>query len=90
MIKFFGAFVITTAFLLFIPDTAPDVQAKERIVAPQVIGNKKKIDSIKVPASNCIVNGEGNEQLFEQHVMRCINKRNWLNINIVDGEEAAF
>ena len=87
MTKFLTAFAITTAFLW----ASADSIAHETVVAPVPLQKhigpiviEKKVAPLKVPANNCIVSGGEKGQILEQHVLRCNNRRNWLNINIVE------
>ena len=84
MIKFFGAFFITMAFLWATSEIFPDVHAMDRAEESKVFAPEKKHKAIKVPGESCIVSVEEKDQLFEQHIALCMNKHNWLNIGFVN------
>lgn len=91
MAKFLTAFIITVAFLW----VSTDVGARESIHAPSAphkrigpIVLEKKVNMLKVPANNCIVSGGEQGQILERYALQCTNRRNWLNIDFADKEEA--
>ena len=50
---------------------------------PAAIINNKKVNSIKIPGTDCIVNVEGEDSLrFDSYISKCLNQRNWLIISV--------
>ena len=83
MMKFLAAFCVTSAFLFGIADFGvPSTKLELQPLVPSKIVDKKKAPPIRVPHTSCIVSVEGVAHTLEEHMLLCLSKRNWLEINI--------
>ena len=83
MMKFFTAFVVTSAFLFGYTGLSMPSRVEVQPLVPSKIVDSKKINPIKVPDTTCIVSDtEVSILTLEEYMKLCINQRNWLNITI--------
>ena len=83
MMKFFTAFVVTSAFLFGYIGLSAPAKVEIQPLVPSKIVNSKKINPIKVPNTTCIVSGmEVSHLTLEEYMALCLEQRNWLNIAI--------
>jgi hypothetical protein len=83
--KIFITFAITYAFLALV---TTEVDSVKMMVAQEDrphLDEAKKIEPIKIPATGCIVNVEGERHLLEQQLESCLKKRQWLKISSETG-----
>ncbi len=85
MFRLFTAMVLIT-LLSFVAngDIGDRTSTQEHKSVPAAIINKKKVNPIKIPGTDCIVSVEGEDSLkFDSYISKCLNQRNWLKINVV-------
>lgn len=87
--KFFAAFFATITFLLGANSYGIPTKLHTHELIPSKIVDTKKMDPIKVPHIDCIVNIEGEAHTLEEHTKVCLIKRRWLKINI-EQEKTSF
>jgi len=83
MMKFFTAFLITTALLMGASSFAVPSKPEYQPLVPAKIVDAKKANPIEVPHLGCIVNdAEMSVTNLEEYMALCLTQRNWLNISI--------
>ena len=83
MMKFLAAFCTSMAFLLGASNFVVPIKPYAQPLVPSRIVDSKKIEPIKVPYVDCIINVEGEADItLEEGMQLCMTKREWLEINI--------
>ena len=83
--KIFITFAITYAFLALANTEVSNVKFTAAQEERMHLNETKKIEPIKIPPTDCIVNIEGERHLLEQQLESCLKKRQWLKISSETG-----